>query len=118
MTWPTEAEWADPVHPIHNVLERSESSASPTGVVVRNKGSGSVLITNDLTIGPAGDIELAAGRTLRLEKLRFGKLTLAAGTVGSERCAVREPAFDNDQRPEGRPRAQRPVRIRSPAGAQ
>jgi hypothetical protein len=95
LTWPTEAEWADREHPVHDVLERIESGVSPAGgvVVIRNKGPGSVRITNAVTIGPAGNLPLAAGQTVRLEKLRFGQLTLAAGTLELERCAVGELAF-------------------------
>jgi hypothetical protein len=87
VAWPGEADWEN-----HEFLERIESEASPGVVVIRNKTAESVLITDDLTIGPGG-IALPEGQTLRLEKLRFGKVTLAGGTVQLERCAVGEFAF-------------------------
>lgn len=87
--WPSEAEWDN-----HEFLERIEPENSQPGVVaIRNKTAGSVLITGDLTIGPGGDVALPAGQTLRLEKLRIGKLTLVAGTLELERCAVHEFVF-------------------------
>jgi hypothetical protein len=58
-----------------------------------------VLITDDLTIGPGSNLELVPGQTLRLEKLRFGKLTLVGGTVQLERCAVGEFVFASNEDP-------------------
>ena len=99
MSWPSEADWADPDNAVHAVLERVLPSDPDGTLVIRNRTSGSVLITSDLTIGPASDIALPAGQTLRLEKLRFGKLTLNVGRVELERCAVGEFAFASADRP-------------------
>ena len=84
---------------MHAILERVVPSDPGGTLVIRNRTSGSVVITNDLTIGPASDIALPAGQTLRLEKLRFGKLTLNAGSVELERCAVGEFVFASADRP-------------------
>jgi hypothetical protein len=95
IAWPSLADWANPHHPIHDSLERIESSDPQSGnvVVIRNRTPGSVRVKQDLTIGPGGDVAPEAGQTLRLEKLRLGKLTLTAGHLQLERCAVGEMAF-------------------------
>lgn len=95
IAWPGAADWAELRHPIHTVLERIETSDPQSGdvILIRNRTAGSVRVSQDLTIGPGGDVELKTRQTLRLEKLRFGKLTLAAGHLQLERCAVGEFAF-------------------------
>lgn len=95
IAWPSEAQWADQNDPIHALLERTRSGDPQSSVVVtvRNKTSQSVVVTNDLTIGPGGDVALGSGESLVVEKLRLGKLTLTAGRARLERCAVRELVF-------------------------
>lgn len=99
VTWPVnDGDWDN-----HPYLERIvPSDDNPGLLIIRNKTAASVLVQKDLTnkdftIGPAGDIALAPGVTLQLEKLRFdGTLTLAAGSVVLKRCAVREFALATD----------------------
>ncbi|MDB5598185.1 MAG: hypothetical protein JWN71_229 [Xanthobacteraceae bacterium] len=93
--WPTEAQWANQNDPVQQLLERHKTGNAKKGFVitVRNKTSESVAIKTDLTVDQAGNVVLASNETLRLEKLRLGKLTLNAGHVQLERCAVGELAF-------------------------
>jgi hypothetical protein len=96
IVWPTAADWADPHHPVHKVLKRSTECDPQAGdlIVIRNVTSRSVLVDQDLTIGPGGDIDVLPGVSLQLEKLRFGRrLALSGGSVRLSRCAVAEFAF-------------------------
>jgi hypothetical protein len=102
VAWPVGANWMDEKLSIPKGLERvlpKDPQSDP--LLIGNPTAGSILIKTDLTVGPGGDIALAAGQVLRLRKLRFaGKLTLLAGTLELERCAVGEFVFgaSGDQR--------------------